>query len=216
MLRKVVQAVYNRTIRPYLPRKLGHLNRVTTRMPRLFDATDVVERAEAIPVFALRHHTRPGDRVVILGGGHGVTTVHASIYAGEEGEVRVFEGSREHVDIVTEALELNPTDAPIDVTHAVVGDPVEVWGSTQEATQLDPSELPECDVLEIDIEGAEFSVLDGLEIRPRVIIVESHPHHGSTAEGLRMVLTGMGYEARIWGAGEKDMDVAVGTLEGEE
>jgi hypothetical protein len=34
--------------------------------------------------------------------------------------------------------------------------------------------LPDCDVLILDCEGAEIEIIDGMEQRPRTMIVESH------------------------------------------
>jgi len=61
------------------------------------------------------------------------------------------------------------------------------------AATVAPESLPECDVLEIDAEGAETAILRWLEIRPRVIVVEAHAHRGAPAEKVRE-LSGQRYE----------------------
>jgi len=57
------------------------------------------------------------------------------------------------------------------------------------------NQLPDCDVLEMDCEGADTSILSNLNIRPRVIIVEIHPHkHGLEPVTVPKRLREMRYE----------------------
>jgi hypothetical protein len=44
---------------------------------------------------------------------------------------------------------------------------------------ISPAELPECDILELDGEGAESLILRNMTIRPRVIAVETHGVYGA-------------------------------------
>ena len=50
---------------------------------------------EAALVAALNESVRPGDRVVVVGGGLGVTSVVAALRAGSSGNIQCFEGSKQ-------------------------------------------------------------------------------------------------------------------------
>lgn len=51
-------------------------------------------------------------------------------------------------------------------------------GIPDDLTIVSPKELPDCDVLELDCEGSELSILQSLSIRPQLIFIEIHPHKG--------------------------------------
>jgi len=51
----LAKRAYNRVLRPHLPRKLGQLNGVTARHPKLFDRTEHFPEYEAELVAALAH-----------------------------------------------------------------------------------------------------------------------------------------------------------------
>jgi len=189
----LVQRAYDSFLRPRLPRRLSVLNGVVSRRARLFDATDCQPDYEAGIVDALREHVQEGDDVVVVGGGFGVSTVIAAEEVGDSGHVVTYEASREHADIVTEATELNHVDDRVHVHHAVVGKAVSTFGARQGAQSIQPQHLPGCDVLELDCEGAELTILGNMQFRPRVVIAESHGHLGTPAEQLYLDLEEWGY-----------------------
>lgn len=189
-VKSAVQHVYNHLVRPRLPRRLSVKSGVAVKHDRLLDTTWVDQSVEEPSVSSIREHTSPGDDVVIIGGGLGVTPVHA---ARKGADVTVFEAARRMVDIVNETADLNFSADAISVHHALVATEVEVWGDDVGKT-VDPADLPDCDILEIDAEGAETAILDRLTIRPRVLIVEAHPPHGVEVDDVREELVGMGYE----------------------
>lgn len=127
-----------------------------------------------------RQHTRPDDDVVIVGGGYGITTV-AATKAGAA--VTVYEPDPDRRAAIEQALRLNDVDpAAVDNRGVVVGElnPQEAAdkGLDPDAvTILAPTDLPACDVLELDCEGAELTILEGLdpEDLPRLVAVEIHP-----------------------------------------
>jgi hypothetical protein len=153
---------------------------------RLFDrlrpGLDTPERSSFEGALASVHrdHTQAGDEVVIVGGGYGITTV-AAVRAGAS--VTVFEPDSERRAAIRRTLELNGVDpAGATVRDAVVGElnPAEADQKGVDptaVTAVDPAALPHCDVLELDCEGAELTILQGLDAdrRPRVIAVEVHP-----------------------------------------
>jgi hypothetical protein len=88
-------------------------------------------------------------------------------------------------------------------------------------TTVHPSELPSCDILELDCEGAEIGILRDMTIQPRVIAVETHGFLGAPTSAARELLEARGYhvqdlgwaEPRVLNACvENDIRVLVGTV----
>lgn len=176
---------YRRKARKHLPETshITHNDVLIARRRRLFDAflPEDFHRSADDPdmeggvVSAHESSTHSGDDVIIVGGGSGVTAVRAARIVGPGGSVRVFEGAEENVERIRQAFELNGVADRSTVERAVVGPSRDVWGDTTSSPRVDPADLPACDVLELDCEGAELEVLRTLEFVPRVVIVELHP-----------------------------------------
>lgn len=66
-------------------------------------------------------------------------------------------------------------------------------GEFDNSKVISPSNLPQVDVLEIDCEGAEMEILQGLCYRPRVLTVEAHPVFGVSVSDVESWLTTEGY-----------------------
>jgi hypothetical protein len=196
---------YRDRLRPRLP-TVGYprWNGVNVARPRkLFDAV-VPERWKPYPVdddpqyesalaAELRRHVRDGDRVLIVGGGFGVTAVTAARATGPRGEVRCVEAVLDRVRDIEVALRLNRVSAPVHLEHAVAGPAISLLGESNDARIIPPEELPVCDVLELDCEGAEVEILRGLAYRPRVILVETHGCFGAPTAETERILKAMGY-----------------------
>lgn len=137
----------------------------------------------------------PGDTVVCVGGGYGITTVAAARESGESGQVYVYEGSKQQVEIIKDATSFENVADQCSIHHGIVGEAISVYEGKCDPPQVLPESLPNCDVLEMDCEGSEYSILRQLEQRPREIIVEIHPHR---FEGTGSDVTGrleeMGYQ----------------------
>jgi hypothetical protein len=58
---------------------------------------------------------------------------------------------------------------------------------------LPPSQLPPCDVLQLDCEGAEVEILRELTIQPRLILVETHGLYGAPTDVVASLLENCGY-----------------------
>lgn len=124
---------------------------------------------------ALRDKVSPGDKVVIIGGGLGVTAVVAAKETGSEGQVLCFEGSQKMVEHIRETITINEMENRIKAINRVVSDKRGVIGTTNEKVPvLEADELPPCDILEMDVEGVEKEILQNLDISPSVIILETH------------------------------------------
>lgn len=150
-------------------------------------------------VDALRSCVRPGDDVVIVGGGYGVTTVVAAQEAREGGTVTTYEAIDTRTDVIRNTVSLNGVSDRCTVVHGIVGPAINPGGGlpgggkTDSAERLDPGDLPECDVLELDCEGSELEILRNLAIRPHTIVVETHGHRGASEGDVRAELDELGY-----------------------
>ncbi|WP_302081592.1 hypothetical protein [Salinibaculum rarum] len=192
--------LYNQSIRPRLPRKQTTYNGIPVRAARWFDSivpwTMSPERPhyESGLIDALRRYVTTGETVVIVGGGWGVSAVVAAKLVGENGSVIVFEGGATKVEHVRETARLNNVADRITVHHAIVGDKISLNARGGSPRQLPASELPSCDVLELDCEGAEISILEDLSVRPAVINVETHGFLGAPATDVADRLEALSYE----------------------
>jgi Methyltransferase FkbM domain len=148
---------------------------------------------EGTLVAGLKETTKSGDKVVIVGGGVGVTVTVAALRTGPSGTVECFEGSKQHVRFVRQTAARNNVNN-VSVHHAVVAKSIAVYGSDSDlGTILTPSQLPECNVLQLDCEGAEVEILRELTIRPRVILVETHGVYGAPTDLVASLLWKRGY-----------------------
>jgi hypothetical protein len=138
---------------------------------------------EHASINSLRHLTRRGDSVVVGGGGWGASTVVATRMTHFEGGVTTFEPSSEMTRTIDRTIEVNNVSGLVTVEHASIG-PVreanERYFGAADGEQLPPTAVPECDVLELDCEGAELDILEALGVRPRVIIALSRHTPTST------------------------------------
>lgn len=157
------------------------------------DRNDSPEYEEEL-LSALKEEVDTGDKVMIIGGGKGVSSVVAAQETGESGEVVVYEGSDHWYEVINETLKINDVAEWCNVIHAIVSEDVGVYTDRKSQTIVEPDELPECDVLEMDCEGAEISILKGLEIRPETVIVESHGQLDSPTKDVKKTLISIGYE----------------------
>jgi len=167
-----------KTLRRYLPMKLGHLNGYTVRSPRLFDRTDVCEEIPNFEINAHKSHTQKGDTVCVIGGGHGISAIAAAEQVGENGTVVVYEAASDRVRALKESMNINSVEYRVEIKEGIVAGRTENIWEFDNSEVISPSNLLQVDVLEIDCEGAEMEILQGLCYRPRVLTVEAHPVFG--------------------------------------
>lgn len=199
MVLRISEHVHRTLIRPHLPQRRATYNGVVTKGARVCDRFcpwESVDKPtyESAIVGALRDRVRAGDRVVVVGGGWGVSGVVAAVEAGQTGQVTVYEGSAEGVENVNDTAALNDVADRVDVKHAVVGAAVSLLGEGNVGTVVSSDELPDCDVLVLDCEGAELDILEELTVRPRLLIVESHRFLDSPPNLVRHRIEALGYE----------------------
>ncbi|WP_267639790.1 FkbM family methyltransferase [Haloarchaeobius amylolyticus] len=155
---------------------------------------------EGTVVRALRRHVRRGDRVVVVGGGWGTTSVVAARMTHFEGAVTTYEPSPRMLAILRRTIDVNRVADVVSVEHAAVGtvsaNSERIFGEA-DGEQVPPDELPDCDVLDLDCEGAELEILRGMPCRPRLLTVEAHPHVGCSQAAVEAELDALGYEV-LW------------------
>lgn len=190
---------YDTFVRPVLPRRTGSYNDVTVRMVHLGDSvipwqsTDVSDYEAAI-VRGIRDHVKAGDTVVVVGGGVGVSTVAAARRVGPEGSVITYEGSREAIETIEETVYLNGVESKVSVQHAIIGEDIRLRGSSEGAPTVSPENLPDCDVLVLDCEGAERMILERAGVRPETIVVETHGIFDAPKDAIEDLLVDAGYD----------------------
>jgi len=160
-------------------------------------------------VTGLRRVVEEEDHVVIIGGGYGITAVAAANQVGPNGVVTIYEASEETIKILHETLRLNSVSDRCNIHHAIVGEEIDVFGSAGDASTVLPSDLPDCDVLEMDCEGAELGILEGLDVRPTTMLVETHGMLSAPTEEVTNLLLNLGYDTDIIGADRSTNDVMV-------
>lgn len=201
LYRSSVRYIYETGIRDSLPRQKATYNGVLVRAGRILDgfvpghSLDKPKYEEAI-VSALQQNVRRGDHIIVIGGGWGVSTTIAAKHTGPDGHVRVYEGAKEGVKNVCETLELNGYEKRATVKHAIVGEKVSLYSEAGNAPVCSASEIPACDVLVLDCEGAELNILDDLTVQPSTIIVETHAFLGAPEDAVRARLEKLGYTVR--------------------
>lgn len=179
--------------REYIPRKIGMYNGVAVRRPSILEIKDVYPDAEIHTLSNFSQFLNRGDEVVVIGGGWGIVAVKAAKIVGKTGRVIVFEGSQEYVERIHETAQLNGVENILTVNHAIVGNKENVWGSSSGADFVSPTDLPDCDVLQLDCEGSELEILREITISPQTIFVEVHGMFGVSIEQTRREIKKRGY-----------------------
>lgn len=193
-LQAVAQPIYDRWLRPHLPNKYAVYAGVTARDVSLLDATDRFPNYKRGLLRAIHETVGDGDAVVIVGGGRGVSSVHAC-RAGAE-HVAAYEAAAEMCKIACETVDIADVADRVDIHHALVGEDIAVYGDANDAATVPPRQLRPADVLLLDCEGAEASILDALDECPNMpssVIVETHPERGIATERTASLLADAGY-----------------------
>lgn len=187
---RVAKHIYNSVLRTNLPRKFGVFNGVVARDIRLFDRTDYFPDYKSGLVDAAADYVSDGDHTVEVGTGRGVLTSHL-IRAGSR--VTTYEGSEEMIAIAKQTIRIEGSMDAVEFNHAIVGDDIDMYGIPGTPELVPPGEIPDCDAVLLDCEGAEYSIIRDLTVTPRVMIVEVHPEKGRSFSRLQGLLTEKGY-----------------------
>lgn len=132
--------------------------------------------------------------------------------AGQHGRVVAFEATKSRVETAETTLAHNLTPSEVELIHAVIGDvathSVEKYGGA-DGDRVSVGQLPSCDVLVSDCEGAERHILDNLCQRPRAMVIESHGFAGASAEWVCEKLASLGYTTEVIGTELEAEDVRI-------
>lgn len=185
-----IRWLYNHTLRPMARWTFGD-------QVNMYNGVAVLDRA-ATDIGPIKKEEKPtmraaigkaihaGDTVVEVATGFGIMATWAVRHGAV---VETYEGSKQMYDKAADTFRLNDVADKITQHHAIVGEPVDVWGEVDGVEVIPPEELPPCDVLLLDCEGAEVNIIDGLSFTPRELVVETHPRKG---KGLDEVLAAIG------------------------
>lgn len=196
----ILRAIYNRWIRTRTDRIWAYCNGFFIKGAYRFDRTLVKPWAKSGLVASIQEYVEDGDCVIEVGTGPGLAALHA---ADAGGWVASFEAGEDMVRAARKAVEFNNHTEHVQIYHAVVGIEYDSYGSTAAASQVAPADLLEvadhdqCDVLIMDCEGAEVTIIPGLEIAPRVIICETHPSLNAPTELVSDLLAKQGYDISL-------------------
>jgi hypothetical protein len=186
--------LYEKHIRPHLPESNEDyikLNGIVVSRPgtKILDRSIGLINYEGPLVRGMKECIEKGDTVVIVGGGYGVSTVIASELVGPEGRVLVFEGAENMVSNVRNTVAMRNIDN-VEVNHNIVSEAISLYDDDGGAPIISPEELPDCDTLVLDCEGAELDILSKITQTPRSVVVETHGHYGAPVEEIRELLSG--------------------------
>jgi len=145
----------------------------------------------------------------VIGGGRGISSILCAEHAYPGGTVDVFEASVDQCRDIRTAVEYHGSGDRVTVHHAAIGEIRNAYGRVAEPTRLAPADLPSMDVLVMDCEGAERTVLDELYERPRAIVVETHGCFDSPTDVIMEELEQMGYTVELSGWEDKSRDIAI-------
>ena len=160
---------------------------------------------ESSLVKGLKEFVKEGYKVVIVGGGKGVTTSIASKLTGPTGRVICYEASKQSVNAIKNTIAYNAVPDNIEVINKCVGEPISVWGDLTDKV-IQPNQLPQCELLELDCEGAEKKILNELSIRPEIILVETHGIFNSSTKEIVGLLQNIGYKIVNTEVAEVDLE----------
>lgn len=175
----MIQELYNTLIRPRLPRDSYRVCAgITVRDHPALDRTKRFPDYKQGLLSGISDSVNEGDRVILIGAGRGVSLVHTARSGASE--IMAIDAAPSMLRQCEQTLSDNdtPDSATVTLRHALVGEAIEVYGDASDAEQIHPNELPECDVLVMDCEGAERSILKAMDSLPDRFVIETHPERG--------------------------------------
>lgn len=190
--------VYDNSIREYFPVVPIGYNGVNVLAFRVSDLIMPANSRYMRPSYEaaicrqLRLWDLAGCDVCVLGAGWGVTSVVAAHQTAPTGQVISYEASEKYVTRAEKTAIINNCADRINVRYGCVGPAINIYGGN-DAPNIDLEGLPDVDCYVIDIEGAEFSVLDDFPHRPKYLLVESHGLYKSPTDRIKKKLRKMDY-----------------------
>jgi len=175
-------------------RKIAVFNGIAVRGASFHSKTDIFPEHEAELISAIRNHIKNGEKVLVIGGGSGASTVAVAHQIGNNGSIIAYEANKNSAARTKETINLNKVDDRVEIKHAIIEKPVYLLGDLGNPPLIPASDFSECDVLVMDCEGAELPILQNIKIKPRLIIVETHPMFNSPKSKIIPLLNKLDYE----------------------
>lgn len=120
--------------------------------------------------------TQPHHQILAVGLGRGSTLISVVKMLNKDGFYRCIEASESQINSVNENISLNAIDYhKFDILCGYAGKDVIGSYGTPSKVNIDINDY-DFDILEMDCEGSEISILSSLIKRPDFIIVELHPY----------------------------------------
>lgn len=131
--------------------------------------------------------------VCIVGGGNGIMATYIA-KTNSDLTIDCFEGSLEYYKRCLLTKELNKYSLESNLTfhNKLVAENIGVYGQATSGL-LPARDLPDCETLVMDCEGAEFTIIKNMKIRPKHIIVETHGFLGFPTSNTVALLERKGY-----------------------
>jgi len=193
----ILRKIYNKTLRPYLPVKYRLLAGVAVPDTPLLDFTADKKFYKKGLMDAIVDGVNRNDKVELIGFGRGVSTVW--VFDQGASHVTAYEAAEEMINLGKETVTTNrPFDCDLLIEQSIVGDPKEIYGDASAADIKDPADLCDSDVLILDCEGSEKSILEDLGEFPNTIICETHPEYSVTNESIIEIIRKAGYKIKIY------------------
>lgn len=189
-LHSVTQSLYDRYVRAHIPRVYGNYGGIAARDCRLLDFNKTFPDYKTGLIEAIEHHINPGDIVTLVGAGRGVSSVRI---AQQGATVHAYEAAKQMIPVAKETVETAGFSDQLIFYYATVGEAIDVYGS-EFGPSLEPRLLGTNDVLVMDCEGAELSILKGLGSYPETVLVETHPEKGVSTKSVYVALRERGYD----------------------
>ena len=188
-------------------RKIAVFNGIAVRGASFYSKTDIFPEHESELISAIRNYVKNGEKVLVIGGGSGASSVVVAHQIGNTGSVIVYEGNKNSAARTRETININKVNDRVEIQHAIIEKPVYLLGEIGNPPTIPASDLSECDALVMDCEGAEIPILQNMKIRPRLIIVEAHPLLNSPKDKVIELLEQLGYEIISSESRNKFLDV---------
>ena len=161
--------------------KIGQKEKIFDKYVPSLDRLNVTSKIELGLRLGHIALTQMGDHVVIIGGGNGISATEAGRQIGKKGKLTIYDGMTgeknhkfglRHID---KTLKLNKIQCKWNLKHGWVttkDNTVRTYRRNYRVPIIHPLELPDCDVLEFDCNGAELEILRNMKIKPRALIIE--------------------------------------------
>lgn len=210
--RNLASSFWRNTIRPHMPKVNGKYNGVDVPAYRLGDYRFTSERPvrpnyEKHLIEAVKSTVTEGDNVVVIGGGAGVSSYYAA-KSSKTGKLIIFEASEDKAELVKKTLSDNGI-TEFDVVHGLFYEAKSVRGELGSSSVLTAKDIPSCDVLVMDCEGAEKKIVEDLDNWPEKIIVETHGCFDSPTNYVVQRLEARNYCVELVGVENQEKDVKV-------